>query len=121
MKLNAKWLLFVFLVAILALLSCNKKAVCETCNLDNIRPVVKGGTDTIIALPTYTLLLDGSSSYDPDGNVTNYEWSAIPGSIAGPVPAIRNNNEKQTVVAHLSPGIYRFELKVTDNKGGHSF
>lgn len=119
MKLNPKWVPFVFMITILAIVSCRKTDVCETCNQNNVWPVAKAGTDTIIVLPADSILLNGSSSSDPDGNITDYNWSAI-GSFSGSEPVIRNSIEKQTVVANLQPGIYRFALKVTDNKGSYS-
>jgi K319L-like, PKD domain len=65
-------------------------------------------------------MLDGSASNDADGNITNYKWSAISGYPWVSVPDIQNTNAKQTEVGNLRSGIYRFELKVTDNKGAYS-
>jgi len=121
MKPNTKWSLFFFMIAMLANVSCKKEVVCEFCNEDNKWPIAKAGKDTIIVLPTDSMVLNSSDSYDPDGNVANYKWSAILGFLSGSVPAIRDTIAKQTVVTNLRLGIYQFELKVTDNKGAHSF
>ena len=119
-KFNPKRLTLVFVSVMLAIVSCSKKDVCENCNQNNAWPIAKAGIDTIIVSPTDSILLNGSSSSDPDGNISTYNWSEVPSFHAGSVPAIRNNIEKQTVVTNLRPGIYRFSLKVTDNKGAHS-
>jgi hypothetical protein len=120
MKPNTKWSLFVFMVAMMAIVSCKKEDVCESCNERNYRPVANAGKDTIIVLPADRILLDGSASNDPDGSITNYQWTAIPGYLYASVPEIENTITKQTEVGNLRPGIYRFELKVTDNKGAYS-
>ena len=120
-KFNPKRLTLVFVSVMLAIVSCSKKDVCENCNQNNAWPIAKAGIDTIIVSPTDSILLNGSSSSDLDGNISTYNWSEVPSFHAGSVPAIRNNIEKQTVVTNLRPGIYRFSLKVTDNKGAYSF
>ncbi len=120
MKPDTKWSLFVFMVA-MAIVSCKKEDVCEICNEHNKWPVANAGKDTIIVLPTDRIMLDGSASNDPDGSITNYKWSAIASFLSGSVPVIQDTITKQTEVGNLRWGIYRFELKVTDNKGAHSF
>gem|GEM_PF-5933113 len=120
MKLTPGWFLFSFMIVMLSVISCDKKGVCEICDQKNLRPIARSGKDTIIVLPTDSILLNGSSSSDPDGHITNYNWSVIPSSISGSVPSIRHNNEEQTIVTNLLPGIYRFELRVTDDQGAHS-
>ena len=120
MKPNTKWSLFFLMIAMLAIVSCKKEEVCEFCNEDNKWPVANAGKDTIIVLPTDRIIMDGSASNDPDGTITNYKWSAIASFLSGSVPAIQDTTTKQTEVGNLRGGIYRFELKVTDNKGAYS-
>jgi hypothetical protein len=120
LRLNTKWSLFAFMVAIVTIVSCKKVDVCEFCNEGNYRPVANAGKDTIIVSPTDRILLDGSTSNDPDGSITDYKWTAIPGYLYASVPDIENTITKKTEVGNLRRGIYRFELKVTDNKGAFS-
>ena len=72
------------------------------------------GIDRVITLPINSTPLDGSTSGDPDGSVTNWFWTKISGpssfTIVNPSGAI-------TTVNNLVEGIYEFELKVTDNEG----
>ena len=64
-----------------------------------------------------TIRLDGSRSFDPDGDSITYSWSSI-----GPLEtSIRNPNSETSVVDFLGgPGAYSFELVVTDDKGAKS-
>ena len=80
----------------------------------NRPPVADAGTDQTITLPTSSITVDGSSSADPDNNITNYVWAKISGP---PSFNITNENEVQTPVTNLSAGNYQFELKVTDAGG----
>lgn len=79
----------------------------------NILPVANAGPNQTIALPG-TLQLNGSGT-DSDGVIVSYQWSKLTGpsqcNIVSPVTA-------QTTVNNLAPGVYTFELKVTDNVGG---
>jgi len=80
----------------------------------NRPPVANAGPDQTITLPTNTVNLDGSSSSDPDNNITTYAWRKI----AGPATfTIANANAVQTQVNNLVQGTYQFELKVTDAGG----
>jgi hypothetical protein len=102
----------------LAIVSCKKNDVC--CINNNRWPVANAGRDTIIVSPTDRMILDGSASFDPDGNIVMYKWSPIQTFISGSYPTIRDTSAKQTEVANLRWGIYRFELMVKDNKGAFS-
>ena len=59
-------------------------------------------------------MLNGSSSKDPDGSIKEYLWSKIsgPGSFS-----IIDSSLPKTIVKKLTKGVYRFELKITDNEG----
>lgn len=79
----------------------------------NDEPVAKAGRDQTIDLPAQ-LTLDGSESDDPDGTITEYVWSKIDG------PAnykFENESDVSTKVSELVSGVYKFRLKVTDNRG----
>ncbi|MGZ8560371.1 MAG: PKD domain-containing protein, partial [Flavisolibacter sp.] len=79
----------------------------------NQSPVANAGPDRTITLPTNTVTLTGSGT-DPDGNIAGYFWTRI----SGPTTfSIGTSTQAQTVVNNLVQGIYRFELRVTDNQG----
>jgi parallel beta-helix repeat protein len=79
----------------------------------NILPVADAGSNITITLPVNTISLAGSGS-DPDGTIANYTWAKI----SGPASYnIVNSSSPITDVSGLVQGIYKFELKVTDNKG----
>ncbi|HEU4608373.1 MAG TPA: T9SS type A sorting domain-containing protein, partial [Chitinophagaceae bacterium] len=81
----------------------------------NVMPKADAGKDTTIALPSSSVNLDGSQSVDPDGIITFYQWRQV----SGPGQAtIFNPMSAKTAVGGLYPGEYRFELTVTDNRGG---
>jgi len=80
----------------------------------NYPPVANAGNDTTVRLPSGTVTLDGSRSYDPDNNISTYTWRAISGF---PGYLISTPNAVQTEVTGLLQGYYLFELKVTDAGG----
>ena len=104
--------LLFFITAIL--LSCKKEILCETCNENNRPPIANAGRDTVIILPQNSVMLDGSNSYDPDGNITEYGWTRISGAA---IISVSGSQTAKPVITNLTPGNYVFELKVTDNKG----
>jgi ribosomal protein L14 len=80
----------------------------------NQSPVARAGRDTTIAVPSTTALLNGAASYDPDGRIVRYQWRQV----AGPSgPLISNNALPLTTVNSMQPGVYAFELTVTDDVG----
>jgi len=79
----------------------------------NIPPTANAGADQNITLPTNTVNLSGSGT-DPDGTISAYLWTKISGPAAG---TLTNAASATTSVTGLVAGIYKFELKVTDNSG----
>ena len=79
----------------------------------NIAPTANAGLDQNITLPTNSVSLSGSGN-DPDGSITAYSWIKISGPAAG---TITNAANAATTVTALVQGVYKFELKVTDNSG----
>ncbi|MEP7255326.1 MAG: hypothetical protein ABI666_06090, partial [Ferruginibacter sp.] len=79
----------------------------------NTPPTANAGPDQTITLPTNSVTLAGSGT-DPDGTVTAYLWTKISGPAAG---TITNANTAGTTVTGLVQGVYKFELRVTDNAG----
>ena len=106
---------FILLIAILIHISCRKETSCEGCATKNNKPpIAVAGPDQVITLPIDSVLLDGRSSSDPDGNISNYLWTKI----SGPVSSnIIKPSDSITKVKYLVAGSYFFELKVTDNVG----
>jgi K319-like protein len=115
MKQIIKLSAFLLLIGFLFHISCKKEYSCENC-LENKPPIANAGADQIIVLPLDSVLLDGSTSNDPDGIIISFKWIKI----AGPVSStIINTDSSKTVVKTLVMGIYKFELTVID-KGGLS-
>jgi hypothetical protein len=83
----------------------------------NIAPVAKAGDDRSIIFPAGLITLDGSGSYDPDGQVAAYSWKMISGT--GSV-TILNSSTAKPGIQGLLIGDYIFQLTVTDNAGASS-
>ena len=108
---------FIVLTAALGMLlfhSCKKEYSCEDCIGNNQPPVAVAGPDTVITLPLDSVVLDGSKSSDPDGKISEWQWTKVSGpasfTIVGATAA-------KTTVKNLKVGVYQFELKVTDDEG----
>ena len=80
----------------------------------NSSPIAKAGFDQTITLPNDSTLLDGTGSGDADGKILEWLWTAVSGPTSF---AIVNATVSKTVVKNLTAGIYKFELKVTDDGG----
>jgi hypothetical protein len=82
----------------------------------NIPPVAIAGEDRIISSSKNFIFVDGSSSYDEDGEIVSYEWSVIDSS--GYVGAFRGDDQYPINHAYLyEQGDYTLRLTVTDDKG----
>jgi hypothetical protein len=94
--------------------SFGRDTVMITVNPDpNIAPTANAGADQTITLPTNSGTLTGSGT-DADGTIAAYHWTKIAGPNAG---TITNTASAITTVTGLVSGIYKFELRVTDNNG----
>lgn len=82
--------------------------------VENTYPIADAGKDQTITLPKNSVMLDGSESHDPDGEVVSYSWKKISGPAQG---SIKTPNESITEVYNLNEGSYQFELTITDNEG----
>jgi hypothetical protein len=80
----------------------------------NQPPVANAGVSRSITLPVNSIVLDGSSSFDPDGSIVSYNWVMTGGP--GTVTFTGANTVKPTV-SGLQAGQYIFELTVVDDKG----
>ncbi|TWI79454.1 Kelch motif protein [Lacibacter cauensis] len=95
-------------------LGCKQEYSCENCKGENRPPIAKAGADKTIKLPMDSTLLDGSASTDPDGRITEWLWRKITGPSSY---MIKDTVKNITSINKLVPGVYSFELKVTDNEG----
>ncbi|MDR3711586.1 MAG: PKD domain-containing protein [Puia sp.] len=79
----------------------------------NQPPVANAGSNMTITLPTSSVNLNGSASYDPDGTIASYSWSEVSGAAA----TISGGATANATVSGLQAGTYTFQLTVTDNLG----
>jgi dienelactone hydrolase len=79
---------------------------------NNDIPVARAGTDKTITLPLNTVELNGVTSSDPDGRITQYAWQKISGPAGGYLTAAF---AAKTNITNLTVGVYEFQLTVTDN------
>ena len=77
----------------------------------NVAPAANAGSDKTITLPTATVSLTGTGT-DPDGTIASYLWTKISGPVSG---TITSATSAATSVKSLVQGVYKFELRVTDN------
>lgn len=80
---------------------------------ENLPPVARPGDNVSIQLPDNSVLLDGSTSSDPDGSIKTYLWEKD----SGPNVTIETPAENKTIVSKLEEGVYTFKLTVTDDDG----
>lgn len=81
---------------------------------NNTPPVSVAGSTQWITLPTSSVYLMGSGSYDPGGWITNYAWSQVSGPNTATLTTISSTNVE---AKNLIAGTYTFRLTVTDNGG----
>jgi hypothetical protein len=108
MKLIIKFAACILIIGLALCVSCKKPPI------QNKAPGAHAGTDQTITLPVDSAILDGSSSTDPDNNITSYVWTKISGPSSF---NITYANAVHTQVNNLAQGVYQFELKVTDAGG----
>ncbi|MFO7554188.1 MAG: REJ domain-containing protein [Desulfobacterales bacterium] len=82
----------------------------------NLMPVADAGPDQTLAYVGINVDLDGSRSYDPDGNPITYAWSIIQKPEESSAVLTDPTAVNPTFVADLL-GSYVIELKVTDSLG----
>ncbi len=80
----------------------------------NDAPVADAGPDQSVR-PGATVTLDGSASFDPDGDPMTFEWTQE----AGPAVSLSGRNtSRATFTAGAAPAAYSFRLTVRDDHGG---
>jgi parallel beta-helix repeat protein len=75
----------------------------------NLAPVPDAGKDWTVQVNT-TVTLNGSGSYDPDGNITGYEWDCVTVNVT-----FTNANSSKPSFIPTVEGVYRIRLRVLDN------
>ncbi|MEP6555000.1 MAG: hypothetical protein ABJB11_15725, partial [Ferruginibacter sp.] len=91
--------------------SSDKVKVTVNLSASNKSPIVNGGADKTLILPSNNLTLYGSGS-DPDGVVKSFQWRKISGPALGTIAA---PNSSTSIMYNLAMGVYIFELSATDN------
>ncbi len=84
----------------------------RTVRVGNDPPVADAGPDQI-NVAAGLITLDGSGSYDPDGDPITYQWSQI----SGPTVSITGANTAQASFTSTEAQTYVFRLVVKDDKG----
>jgi hypothetical protein len=88
-------------------------------NWENSAPVANAGPDQHFSSAGTTIQLDGSQSYDPDGDPLTYEWHIIIMPPKSSATLSDNATVNPTFVAD-SLGTYIVQLIVTDDSGASS-
>jgi len=93
---------------VIIFISCKKEPSCEGCKENNKPPTAIAGPDQVITLPIDSVLLDGSSSSDPDGTISEWLWKKI----SGPATLdISCSTLVRTIVRTLLVGNYQWSFK----------
>jgi outer membrane protein OmpA-like peptidoglycan-associated protein/uncharacterized cupredoxin-like copper-binding protein len=82
-----------------------------TRRVGNSPPVANAGPDQVVTGGLVTL--DGSASYDPDGDPITYQWSQM----SGPAVALATPTAVKTTFPAVAGQTYVFKLTVTDSGG----
>lgn len=82
-----------------------------------VPPVAIAGPNFTVNMPASAVSLNGSASYDSIGTIVSYDWVQVSG-IGG--VTIVNSNTATPNIDGLTPGIYIFQLTVTNNAGESS-
>jgi len=107
--------LVIFSIALIeTIVSCRKPWPWPDMAPGNNNPIAVAGPDQVITLPTDSVSLDGSTSSDPDGKISEWRWTKISGPASF---TIAHANDSVSKVKNLIAGIYQFGLMVRDNGG----
>lgn len=81
----------------------------------NDAPIADAGPDQI-GIPAGQVVLDGSASFDPDGDPITYQWTQI----AGNSVALTGANTSRATFTATEGATYSFRLTVKDDKNAQS-
>ncbi len=81
--------------------------------VSNRAPVANAGMDRTVTKRT-TVGLDGTASYDPDGDALSYSWTQV----YGPSATLNGADTAMPWFVPATRGLYRFQLTVNDGDGG---
>ncbi|KAL2082629.1 hypothetical protein ACEWY4_022447 [Coilia grayii] len=76
-------------------------------------PIANAGQDMVVQ-PNELVTLDAHQSWD-DKKITSYKWSQVLGDPS--VVMQKTTFEDQIELSNIKPGVYKFEVKVTDSSG----
>lgn len=96
---------FILLIVVLIHVSCKKEIPCGGCAEKNRPPIAVAGPDQVITLPIDSVSLDGRSSSDPDGSISNYLWTKISGPVSS---KILKPSDSISKLKSLIAGTYQF-------------
>jgi hypothetical protein len=82
----------------------------------NSAPVAEAGADQYFENPDVIIELDGSQSFDPDGDPITYAWTIVSKPIDS-LAELSNPNDVQPTFVADTVGDYIIELVVTDDLG----
>uniref|UniRef100_A0AAY4D0Z5 Serine peptidase inhibitor, Kunitz type 1 b n=1 Tax=Denticeps clupeoides TaxID=299321 RepID=A0AAY4D0Z5_9TELE len=83
-----------------------------TTDCEKDRPPVADAGPAVVAQPMESVTLNGVESWD-DKKIARYDWSLVQGNQS--VVMEKTGYEDQVMVSNLFPGVYVFQLKVTDS------
>ena len=83
----------------------------------NAAPVADAGPNQI-GVPAGTIQLDGSASYDPDGDPITFQWSQQITQQGTPLVTLANSNTARPTFTATAGQTYDFLLVVKDSLGG---
>ena len=91
--------------------------VTVTVNAAPLPPIANAGLDQTITLPVNSVSLDAGNSTAPSGVIKSYEWSKVSGPAGGNLSSVSIPNPQVTALAE---GMYKYQVKVTDDNGQSS-
>lgn len=87
--------------------------VAERIRTGNDAPVADAGPD-MIGIPAGPVTLDGTGSFDPDGDPITFRWTQV----AGPAVSLSGAATSIATFTAADGQVYGFRLEVTDDQGG---
>ena len=86
----------------------------------NKLPVARGNGTINISASSGIATLNASASTDPDGRIVRYVWKKTEGPAAGVITNPFGPNSSTTVTGLTTPGTYKYELSVVDDRASYT-